>query len=118
MGKVSPDNSITLMAASKTFNIAGLNTAFAIIPDPTIRQKFSTAARHQIGSPTLLGLTATETAFTQGEPWRLEILEYLQQNRDIIHQWGSERGLDKHYLPTATHYTGLKCQPANGSTKK
>ncbi len=108
IGKVSPDNSITLMAASKTFNIAGLNTAFAIIPDPSIRQKFSTAARHQIGSPTLLGLTATETAFSQAEPWRLETLEYLQQNRDIIYQWGSERGLDKHYLPAATHLYWLK----------
>lgn len=118
MGKISPDNSITLMAASKTFNIAGLNTSFAIIPNHDLRKIFSEAARHRIGSPTILGLTATETAFTHGETWRLETLEYLKENRDIIDQWAQQRGLENHYLPAATHLYWLNMPSSDWVDKK
>lgn len=118
MGKVHPERSITLMAASKTFNIAGLNTAFAIIPNNEIRQKFKTAAHQRIGSPTLLGLTATETAFTKGESWLKETLKYLQSNRDIINQWGKDNGLENHYLPAATHLYWLKIPSQTWMDKK
>ena len=108
MGKVAPDHSITLMAASKTFNIAGLNTAFAIIPNPEIRKKFQKASMHRIGHPNLLGLIATETAFTKGQNWLTELLQYLQTNRDIIYDWGIENGLNNHYSPDATHLFWLQ----------
>jgi len=125
MGKISPENSITLMAASKTFNIAGLNTSFAIIPNHDLRKTFSDAARHRIGSPTMLGLTATETAFTHGKAWHLDTLEYLKENRDIVDRWAQQRGLENHYLPAATHLYWLnmpvsewvdkKIMPSNGT---
>ena len=111
IGKIAPKHSITLMAASKTFNIAGLNTAFAIIPNNEIRKKFKTAAYQRIGSPTQLGYTATEAAFTKGEPWLKDTLQYLKENRDIIHKWGKDKNLENHYLPTATHLYWLKIPP-------
>ena len=108
MAKISPENSITLMAASKTFNIAGLNTAFAIIPNEQLRTQFKQAAEQRVGGPSILGAAATQAAFKHGNPWRLEVLEYLQGNRDLIHAWGEQQKLEQHYLPEATHLYWLK----------
>ncbi len=118
MGKISPDHSITLMAASKTFNIAGLNTAFAVIPNTQLRNKFTTAAYHRIGSPTLLGLSATEAAFRHGEEWRLDTIQYLQENRDIINVWATQNNLKNHYLPQATHLYWLEIPSQQWINKK
>lgn len=106
--KIAPDVSITLMAASKTFNIAGLNTAFAIIPDTKLRTQFKQQAYPRIGAPTFIGLAATEAAFTHGEQWRQDTLAYLKDNRDLIDSWAKGKNLDDHYLPAATHLYWLK----------
>ena len=108
MGKIAPQNSITLMAASKTFNIAGLNTSFAIIPDQNIRQQFKMASHQRNGSPSLLGFVATETAFTFGKSWLHETKQYLRKNREILFNWGQEMKLCNHYLPSATHLYWFK----------
>lgn len=75
---------ITLMAASKTFNVAGLGTSFAIIEDPATRQKFNSAARGLVPWVTVLGLTATQAAFTECDDWHQELLRYLRGNRDYL----------------------------------
>lgn len=75
---------ITLMAASKTFNVAGLGTSFAIIEDPATRQKFNLAARGIVPWVTVLGLTATQAAFTQCDEWHQAFLKYLRGNRDYL----------------------------------
>lgn len=78
------DNSITLMAASKTFNIAGLGTSFAIIPDPKVRRDFVAAGAGIVPWPNILGLVATQAAYSQCDDWRIEQINYLRQNRDIL----------------------------------
>lgn len=78
------NNSITLMAASKTFNVAGLGAAFAIIPDAALRRRFSLAAQGMIPWVNILGLVATEAAFTQCDDWHQECLQYLRANRDYL----------------------------------
>ncbi|WP_299076804.1 MalY/PatB family protein [uncultured Paraglaciecola sp.] len=75
---------ITLMAASKTFNVAGLGTSFAIIEDPKIRRKFSVAAQGMVPWVTVLGLAATQAAFTQCDEWHQQFLRYLRGNRDYL----------------------------------
>ena len=75
---------ITLMAASKTFNVAGLGTSFAIIEDPTVRHKFNEAAKGMVPWVTVLGLTATQAAFTQCDDWHQDFLSYLRGNRDYL----------------------------------
>lgn len=77
-------NSITLMAASKTFNIAGLGTSFAIIPDPNLRKRFSAAAQGIVPWVNVLGLVATEAAFTECEAWYQAQITYLKENRRYI----------------------------------
>lgn len=77
-------NSVTLMAASKTFNIAGLGAAFAIIPDKSLRQQFSNASVGMVPWVNVMGLTATEAAFSQCDSWHQAELEYLRANRDYL----------------------------------
>ncbi|MEC8377537.1 MAG: PatB family C-S lyase [Pseudomonadota bacterium] len=78
------ENSITLMAASKTFNIAGLGTSFAIIPNRKLRQAFTQAAAGIVPWVTVLGLAATEAAFTLCDDWHQAQLAYLKSNRDKV----------------------------------
>jgi cystathionine beta-lyase len=76
---------ITLMAPSKTFNLPGLGLAFAIVPDAAIRKRLL-GARAGLVPPDLcpLAYAATEAAFRHGEPWRLELVAYLESNRDRL----------------------------------
>ncbi|MGQ8366234.1 MalY/PatB family protein [Glaciecola sp. 1036] len=85
-GKLSlvEDSSITLMAASKTFNVAGLGTSFAIIPDAKLRAKFASAGAGLIPWVNVMGLVATEVAFTQCDDWHQAELAYLRSNRDYL----------------------------------
>lgn len=78
------NHSITLMAASKTFNIAGLGTSFAIIPDASIRKQFSAAAQGIVPWVNILGLVATTAAFTQCDDWYAALIEYLRDNRRFM----------------------------------
>jgi cystathionine beta-lyase len=75
---------ITLMAASKTYNIAGLKTAFAIIPNAALRERFVASKLGMVDSVNVLGLEATLAAYTSAADWRQELLVYLQGNRDWL----------------------------------
>lgn len=75
---------ITLLSPSKTWNIAGLGYAFAVIPDDTIRRKFSAARGHTLSEINALSYFAAEAAYRHGEPWRLELMAYLKTNRDTL----------------------------------
>ncbi|WP_100656114.1 MalY/PatB family protein [Alteromonas flava] len=87
-GKVShlTNQSITLMAASKTFNVAGLGAAFAIIPDNRLRRRFVQAAQGMVPWVNILGLVATQAAFTHCDEWHRALLDYLRGNRDYAVQ--------------------------------
>lgn len=75
---------ITLMSASKTYNIPGLKTAFAIITDPALRNAFNSARSGLVDSVNLMGLEATLAAYSDAGAWRTELLDYLQANRDHL----------------------------------
>ena len=76
--------SITLLSPSKTWNIAGLGYAFAVIPDDTIRRKFTAARGHTLSEINALSYYAAEAAYRHGEPWRKELVAYLKSNRDTL----------------------------------
>jgi len=76
--------SITLMAPSKTYNIAGLGCSFAIIPDAKLRLQFVRAGSGIVPEMNPLSYAACEAAFREGEPWRQALLAYLRGNRDLI----------------------------------
>lgn len=84
---VAPEHAartLTLMAPSKTYNVPGLGTSFAIIPDAGLRAKFVRATAGIVAEVTCLGFTACEAAYRHGEPWRQELLQVLRGNRDLL----------------------------------
>ena len=74
-------NSVVLMAPSKTFNVAGLATSVVIIPD---RKKFELYEKAlnlgHLGMGNIFGSVALEAAYTYGDEWLEELLEYLWNN--------------------------------------
>ena len=74
------NNSITLFAPSKTFNIAGLEGSIAIIPDEKIRNKFNNVCTGIMGSGNALSLVAMKAAYKCGEEWLKAQLNYLENN--------------------------------------
>ena len=81
---------ITLMAPSKTFNIPGLNCAFAIIENPELRTKFKKTREGIVPGTNVLGFTACLAAYRDGEPWRSALIDYLRNNKEIVRRFISE----------------------------
>ena len=76
--------SITLLSPSKTWNIAGLGYAYAVIPDAALRRRFAATRGHTLSEINALSYYAAEAAYRHGEPWRLALLTYLKGNRDTL----------------------------------
>jgi cystathionine beta-lyase len=78
-------SSITLMSASKTFNIAGLSSAYLIISNKDYRLKYQKLmqATH-LSSGNFFGLVATEAAYNHGDEWVEQLLVYLKGNLDYL----------------------------------
>lgn len=75
---------ITLLSPSKTWNIAGLGYAFAVIPDDSLRRQFTAARGHTLAEINSLAYYAAEAAYRGGEPWRQELVAYLTANRNTL----------------------------------
>ena len=85
---VSPEAaacSITFGAPSKTFNIAGIVSSYAIVPDDSLRRRLYTWLQaNELNEPTLFAPIATIAAFSKGEEWRRAMLDYVQGNIDYV----------------------------------
>jgi cystathionine beta-lyase len=75
---------VTFMAPSKTYNIPGLGTSFAIIPDAALRAQFVRATAGIVAEVNTLGYTACAAAYRDSEDWRQALLAYLRGNRDYL----------------------------------
>lgn len=87
IGKAAPDvlhRTVTLAAASKTFNIAGMRCAVAHVGSETVRPAFANFPAHQMGAPSTIGSLATITAFTKATTWLDEVRNQLLSNIDTI----------------------------------
>lgn len=78
-------NSISLVAPTKTFNIAGLQTSCIIIPNPKLRHKIWRAVNtDEVAEPNSFAQIAAITAFNKGGEWLDELREYIKTNRDYV----------------------------------
>ncbi len=84
LGEEIARRTITLMAPSKTYNVPGLGTSLAIIPDAKLRAQFVRAAAGVMAEVTCLGFTACEAAYRDSEDWRQGLLACLRGNRDFL----------------------------------
>jgi len=83
---------VTFVAPSKTFNIAGMNSSVALIPDEKLRARYvSILNRLHLSSLSILGLTAMETAYAKCAGWLDELMAYLEENRNFTEKFVRER---------------------------
>ena len=75
---------VTLVAASKTFNLAGGMTGTVIISDEALRARFAKAHQAAGASPNRFGMMMTEAAYNEGEAWLEELLAYLAENKRVF----------------------------------
>jgi len=81
----TPDNTVFLAAASKTFNIAGLQQSAAICRDEeTLRALARTAHRAGAESGNIFALVATRAAYTHCDDWLDALMAYLRINQDVL----------------------------------
>ena len=101
--------SITLMAPSKTFNVAGLRCSFAIVPDPTLRRQF--AGDRDFSEINNMGLAAALAAYRDGQDWLDQVMAYLQANRDFVTEYVRRElpGIEM-AAPEATYLAWMDCR--------
>jgi cystathionine beta-lyase len=104
---------VTLMAATKTFNLPGLKCSVAIIPNAALREKFVAAQLDLVRAVNILGYTATLAAYRDGQPWLDELLRYLEGNRDFVVGYVRSKlpGVGT-APPEATYLAWLDCRDA------
>ncbi len=86
------NNTITFMAPSKTFNVAGLNTAMTIIPNEELLKSFSMMLENMgLGIGNVFGITASQAAYEDGEEWLDALLDYLKENLEFLKSFVAER---------------------------
>ncbi|MFO7709803.1 MAG: PatB family C-S lyase [Desulfobacterales bacterium] len=84
LGPEVAERTITLMSPSKTFNLAGLGCAFAVIPSAELRKRFLQAKAGVVPMLNPLGYLAAAAAYRDGEGWRRALIDYLRGNRDLL----------------------------------
>ena len=87
IASLSPEvaaNTITFMAPSKTYNIAGLHASVYIVQNPDLMEKLQCFCNGLVGCPSVLSLTAALAAYAEGDEWLAEQNRYLQANRDFL----------------------------------
>jgi cystathionine beta-lyase len=82
---------ITLMSPAKSFNVAGIPFAFAVISDPKLRERYENATMGLVPGPGVMGYTAALAAFREGDEWLDGLATYLQANRDVAAEFVRER---------------------------
>jgi cysteine-S-conjugate beta-lyase len=85
------EQTITFMSPSKTFNLAGLKSSFAIIGDPALREAWMKGSQGLIPHVNIMGLTAAQAAFTHGQDWLDQCLLYLDGNRRFLEECVHEK---------------------------
>jgi cystathionine beta-lyase len=82
---------ITLMAPSKTYNIAGLKCSVAIVENSELRKRLKAAQAGLVPEINIMGYTAALAAYRDGQPWLSAILRYLEANRDFLQEYVDAR---------------------------
>ena len=113
IASLSPEianSTITLISTTKTFNLAGLKSSAVIITNPRLRETFQKRLSGFVGSVNLLGETALAAAYTLGENWLSELLQYLDGNRQFLIDYVENElpGLTI-YPPEGTYLGWLNC---------
>ena len=114
------DISVTCIAPTKCFNIAGLHTAAVSVPNPKLRHKVWRALNtDEVAEPNVFSVCAAVSAFTEGREWLDEFREYVFENRRVAEEYM------KNNIPEivpvkadATYLMWLDCSALGGGSEE
>lgn len=103
---------VTCMAPSKTFNLAGLSTSSMIISDPGLMEKYrKTLVGLHLHLGNIFGNVASEAAYTHGREWLEQLMNYIEGNVDLVINFCRERlPVIRPVRPEATYMIWLDCR--------
>ena len=103
---------LTLMSASKAFNIAGLCMAFAHFGSAGLRERFQKIPPHTRGGTNTLSVAAVRAAWRESQPWLDAALTYLRANRDHVAEFcRAQWPTVTHFAPEATYLGWFDMRP-------
>ena len=113
-------NNITLMAPSKTFNIAGIVSSFAVVENKELRKRyFNYLDARQLSEGTIFAYIASQYAYGYGEEWLNQVIVYIQKNIDFVDRYLQENIPQiKVVIPEASFLVWLDCRKLNLSQKE
>ena len=111
---ISPEiaqNSITCIAPTKTFNLAGVQSSNIIVPNDEIRRMVNRGINtDEVAEPNAFAIEATIAAFTKGEPWLNELIEYLAENKRVVQKFIYNELPSLNFIPSdATYLLWIDC---------
>ena len=89
--EVCADISVSCLSASKTFNLAGLQSACLVAKNPSLRYKIWRAVNtDEVGEPNIFAMSANIAAFSEGGEWCDALNEYISENKRIAREYIAE----------------------------
>lgn len=112
ISKELADHVITGISATKTFNLAGLQSSTVIFPNQELKKTYDSFwGGMDIHRNNAFSSVAMEAAFNEGEEWLEQLLQYLSDNFDYVHQFCAEQIPQiKPNIPDATYLVWLDCR--------
>lgn len=112
--------SITFMAPSKTFNIAGIVSSYAVVLNPELRERFfGYLDSNELDAPSIFSEVATMAAYREGAEWRRQMLEYVSANIGFTEEFLKKNiPAVKCLRPQASFLIWLDCRGLNMSQKE
>lgn len=110
------ENSVTCIAPTKTFNIAGLQTAAVSVPNATLRHKVWRALNtDEVAEPNAFAVDATIAAYTKGAAWLNALREYVHDNKTLAAEYVRTEIPRAQVAPSeATYLLWLDCTRIRG----
>lgn len=116
VSEICAQNSVTCIAPTKAFNLAGLQTAAVAVPNEAVRHKMDRALNtDEVAEPNAFAIDAAIAAFTKGDTWLDELREYLARNRKMVQNFLEQEIPNVRLVPShATYLLWLDCSHVIG----
>lgn len=105
---------ITLIAPNKSFNVAGISCAIAVIPNQKLRQQLEKTRRGLVQHVGIMSYVITNAAYQHGEEWLNKVVAYLERNRDYLRRFVTDELPGINMGPVeGTYLAWLDCRNLN-----
>lgn len=120
VSKSGRKNSITCIAPTKAFNLAGLQTGAVLVPEPNLRHKVWRGMNtDELAEPNSFAIEAAIAAFTKGDAWLDALRDYIQKNKNFVEDFlKKEIPQIKQISSQATYLLWLDCREIQGYTSR